>query len=94
MPGYRAVTRLDREPLVHTNHCLDPEARRLEAPRPPDLMQSSVERLATASDLLAKWVATGDPLTEQHMIDLTREPEVDLPALDPAPSQRDRPGPR
>lgn len=76
MPGYRAVTRVGREPLVHTNHCLDSEARQLEAPRPVDLMQSSVDRLATASDLLAKWVATGDALTAQHMIDLTREPEV------------------
>jgi isopenicillin-N N-acyltransferase like protein len=76
MPGYRAVTRMEREPLVHTNHCLDTEARRLEAPRPGDLMKSSVDRLATATDLLAKWVATGDALSVQHMIDLTREPEV------------------
>ena len=76
MPGYRAVTRMDREPLVHTNHCLDPEAQLLEAPRPGDLMKSSVDRLATATDLLAKWVATGDALSVQHMIDLTREPEV------------------
>jgi isopenicillin-N N-acyltransferase-like protein len=76
MPGYRAVIRVDREPLVHTNHCLDQEARRLEAPRPADLLESSVERLSTASDLLAKWVAAGDALTEQHLIDLTREPEV------------------
>ena len=76
MPGYRAVTRMEREPLVHTNHCLDAEARLLEAPRPGDLMKSSIDRLATASDLLDKWAATGDPLTENHMIDLTREPEV------------------
>jgi isopenicillin-N N-acyltransferase like protein len=76
MPGYRAVTRVDHEPLVHTNHCLDEEARRLEAHRPPDLLESSVERLSTASDLLAKWVATGEPLTEQNLIDLTREPEA------------------
>ena len=76
MPGYRAVTRMEREPLVHTNHCLDTEARSLEAPRPGDLTKSSVDRLATATDLLAKWVATGDALTVQHMIDLTREPEA------------------
>ncbi len=76
MPGYRAVTRLDREPLVHTNHCLDPEAQQLEAPRPADLMRSSVDRLATASDLLAKRVASGEALTTEHLIELTREPEV------------------
>jgi isopenicillin-N N-acyltransferase-like protein len=76
MPGYRAATTLAHDPLVHTNHCLDPEARRLEAPRPADLVQSSVDRLAMAADLLAKWVANGDALTPQHMIDLTREPEV------------------
>ena len=76
MPGYRAVTRLDREPLVHTNHCLDPEAQQLEAPRPEDLMRSSVDRLATASDLLAKRVASGEALTIENMIELTREPEV------------------
>jgi isopenicillin-N N-acyltransferase-like protein len=76
MPGYRAVTRMEREPLVHTNHCLDTEARSLEAPRPGDLTKSSVDRLATATDLLAKWAATGDALTVQHMIDLTREPEA------------------
>ena len=40
MPGYRAVTRMEREPVVHTNHCLDPEAQLLEAPRPADLMKS------------------------------------------------------
>jgi isopenicillin-N N-acyltransferase-like protein len=76
MPGYRAITRMDREPLVHTNHCLDPSARELEAPRPPDLLQSSIERLATATDLVSKWIATGDALTEQHLFDLTREPEA------------------
>jgi isopenicillin-N N-acyltransferase-like protein len=76
MPGYRALTRLELEPLVHTNHCLDPVARQYEAPRPGDLMQSSVERLAMATELLAKWAANGDPLTVQHMIEMTREPEV------------------
>lgn len=76
MPGYRAVTRMEREPLVHTNHCLDHEAQLLEAPRPGDLMKSSVDRLATATDLLAKWIAAGDDLSVEHMIDLTREPEV------------------
>ena len=76
MPGYRAVTDVNHEPLVHTNHCLNEEARRFEAPRPPDLLESSVERLSIASDLLAKWVATGDALTEHHLIDLTREAEA------------------
>jgi len=76
MPGYRAVTQVEREPLVHTNHCLDPGAREFEAPRPHDLMTSSIERLATASDLLAKWIVTGDSVTVEQLMDLTREPEV------------------
>ena len=76
MPGYRAVTTAgSRAPGPH-----QPLPRsggpRLEAPRPADLMQSSVERLATASDLLAKWVGDRRPLDRAAHDRPDREPEV------------------
>ena len=74
MPGYRAVTTLGHEPLVHTNHCLDDDARKLEAPRPLELQESSQARLIEATELLAKRVAGGDTITVHDLIDLTREP--------------------
>ena len=43
--------------------------QRLDCSRPPvpaDLMKSSVDRLATASDLLAKWVADRRSLDRNH----------------------------
>ena len=71
MPGHRAVTRLGDDPLVHTNHCLDPIARKAEAGRPPDLAASSEARLAKATELMkARSIAV------QDLIALTREPEA------------------
>ena len=72
MPGYRAVTKLDGRPLVHTNHCLDPEAKMREAIRPPDLQASSEARLETANRIL-------DGLGEigaADLIELMREPDA------------------
>jgi len=71
MVGYRAVTKLEDRPLVHTNHALDPEAQTLEAPRPADLMASSVARLARAEDLLDV-----REIGREALIALTREPDV------------------
>lgn len=48
MPTHRAVTRLADRPLVHTNHCLVPEAAAREAARAEGLVASSVQRLAVA----------------------------------------------
>ena len=53
MPGYRAVDKLEGELLIHTNHCLDTEAKQREAPRPPDLLASSQARLDRAGRMLA-----------------------------------------
>lgn len=57
MPGSRRVTRVDEEPYVHTNHCLDEETRAEEAERNPDSVLSSATRLdrglAAARDLEA-----------------------------------------
>jgi isopenicillin-N N-acyltransferase-like protein len=64
------VIKLETEPLVHTNHCLSPVTARLEAPRPSDLLASSESRLATATEMLKE-----RPLNEEHLMEMTREPE-------------------
>jgi isopenicillin-N N-acyltransferase-like protein len=71
MPSYHRVDRLEGEPLVHTNHCLHPETREREAPRPADLLASSVARLARASEILRE-----RPITVDLLIGMTREPEA------------------
>jgi isopenicillin-N N-acyltransferase-like protein len=75
MPGYRAVSALGPTPLVHTNHCLDSEAQKLEAPRPADLMESSVARRTMAETLLTRVAATG-PIGVDDLVSMTREPSV------------------
>ena len=72
MPGYRAVTKLEDRPLVHTNHCLDSEAQMHEATRPRDLQASSEARLQTATRILG---ALND-VSETDLMALTREPNV------------------
>ncbi len=71
MPDHRAVSKLDEDVLVHTNHCLDPEARRHEADKPPELMASSVARLHRAAKLLAK-----RPLDEADLMAVTGDGEA------------------
>ena len=53
MPTATHVTRLEREPLVHTNHCIASATSEVEGARPVDLEESSRLRLAHASQLLA-----------------------------------------
>lgn len=69
MPGYRAVTKLEDKPLVHTNHCLDLEAQALEAIRPVDLQASSEARLETATRMLGGLRT----IEESDLVALTRE---------------------
>lgn len=76
MPGYRAVTKLGSRPLVHTNHCFDPDAQRLEALRPADLTASSRARFGAATDLLNEVIASSRPIGVDELIALTREPKV------------------
>ncbi len=52
MPQGSAVRELGQEPLVHTNHCLDPKSVQYEAEKPPALMASSQARLDRAKELL------------------------------------------
>jgi isopenicillin-N N-acyltransferase-like protein len=70
MPGCRTVTKLEASPLVHTNHCLDSDARREEVERPPELLASSEARLRRARELLAG----SDPVTLDRLVALTRDP--------------------
>jgi isopenicillin-N N-acyltransferase-like protein len=70
MPDCRTVTKLEDAPLLHTNHCLDAEARREEAERPPELLASSEGRLQRADELLAGV----DAIDVDRLIALTRDP--------------------
>jgi isopenicillin-N N-acyltransferase-like protein len=58
MPTERVVTSLGERPLLHTNHCVAPTTQLVEAARDPELANSSTQRLAEASDLLAGGVVT------------------------------------
>ena len=71
MPTHTTVTWLGAEPLVHTNHVLDPEGRLREGPRPEMLQTSSYDRLARAVALCRAPVLDFDAMTA-----LTRDPVV------------------
>lgn len=67
MPTASHVSSLDDEVLIHTNHCLFPGTRPVEAPRPPDLLESTHRRLSEAADLLDT-----RPVTEAALMEMTR----------------------
>jgi isopenicillin-N N-acyltransferase like protein len=68
MPTACHVEELGTAPLAHTNHCLMPATRAVEAPRPSDLQASSEARLAQAPELL------GDrPVSPEALMALTRD---------------------
>jgi isopenicillin-N N-acyltransferase-like protein len=69
MPGGCHVEELDALPLLHTNHCLHPDTKRLEARKAEPLLQSSVQRLSRARELLAD----ERPITAERLIDFTRD---------------------
>jgi isopenicillin-N N-acyltransferase like protein len=68
MPSTCRIIEVDAEPYFHTNHCLTSEAAVYEAPRPPDLIESSERRLVDAAALL-----TGGPVSEQDLMAMTRD---------------------
>ncbi len=71
MPQGCAVRVLGEEPLIHTNHCLDPGSQAHEAKKPPALMASSEARLNRAKELLdVSEVQLGD------LMALTRDPQA------------------
>ncbi len=71
MPSHHVVTPLTEEPLIHTNHCLLPETLAFSQERPAAAQASSEARLDKAEELLAE-----RPLTIQHLIALTRDPDA------------------
>jgi len=71
MPSVRPVTPLGHDPLVHTNHALDPAAAAVHAPKEAGMMASSQARLRKATELLAD-----GPIDAARLIALTREPEA------------------
>jgi isopenicillin-N N-acyltransferase-like protein len=72
MPQGCRVERLAEEPLYHTNHCIDPEARRHEAERAPALIESSQARLRRAHELLDPQRA----ITPEILFEWTRDPRA------------------
>ena len=70
-PTTLAVTSLDGEPLVHTNHMLDPSTQAVEADRPVELVASSTARQRRAEELLE-----GSGLTEEDLMAVTRDDEA------------------
>ncbi|MBK8906189.1 MAG: hypothetical protein IPM53_33735 [Anaerolineaceae bacterium] len=71
MSSTQAVTPLNGEPLIHTNHCLLPETLRYSQERPAESQASSEARLGRAEELLGE-----RPLTIHHLIALTRDPDA------------------
>lgn len=71
MPGAIHARELDDAPLVHTNHCLAADTRRLEAEKAPALLQSSRARLARARELLSD---VGGEIGMDFLMELTRDP--------------------
>ena len=71
MPSARPVQALGAEPLVHTNHVIDPEALPYEGERFLELMANSRQRLGLATDLLNR---DDEPVDAERMMEVTREP--------------------
>ena len=71
MPSARPVQTLGAEPLVHTNHVIDPEALPYEGERFLELMANSRQRLGLATDLLS---SDDEPVDAERMMEVTREP--------------------
>jgi isopenicillin-N N-acyltransferase-like protein len=78
MATCHAVTLLNGQPLVHTNHCLADFTAAVEQERDADLQASSAARLADARGILAR----GDA-TPQSLMALTRDPRAICRTADP-----------
>jgi isopenicillin-N N-acyltransferase-like protein len=78
----RHVTPLDREPLVHTNHCLVPSTQAVERERAEASLVSSRRRLARATELLSQGTVTPERLqeitTDEPTICVAPEPPLHL----------------
>ncbi|NNF64573.1 MAG: hypothetical protein HKN07_09975 [Acidimicrobiia bacterium] len=70
-PTTSAVAPLGGDPLVHTNHMLDPSTQGVEAERPAELVASSTARHQRAEELLE-----GSGVTEEGLMALTRDDDA------------------
>lgn len=68
MPTERVVTPLGQVPIIHTNHCVAPTTRGVEAFRDESLTKSSHDRLTQASELLG-----GASVTVEDVMKLTAD---------------------
>ena len=71
MPSARPVQTLEADPLVHTNHVIDPAALPYEGERFHELMANSRLRQDLAEAMLA---GTGGPVDAERLMEVTREP--------------------
>lgn len=71
MPQGHSLRKLEEGPLVHTNHCLSPTTRALEATKAEALMDSSQARLQRALELLDR-----DEIGVEELMQITRDPEA------------------
>lgn len=71
MPGGHGIEELADTPLVHTNHCLYPETRGLQAEKARPLLDSSLRRLERGRQLLES-----RPISADFLIDFTRDAGV------------------
>ena len=71
MPQGCAIRELGDEPLVHTNHCLDPAMQKHQAEKAPALMASSQARLERACELL-----DGAQVDTAALMELTRDSQA------------------
>lgn len=62
MPSARPVETLAHDPIVHTNHAIDPVAMAVHAEKHPIQLDSSTRRLEHARELLADGVIDADRL--------------------------------
>ncbi|NHZ70058.1 MAG: hypothetical protein GWP18_00275 [Proteobacteria bacterium] len=63
-PTRHNVTRLNDVPVIHTNHCLAPNTREVEAERPAALERSSTDRASHARSVVASKSHTLEALIE------------------------------
>ncbi|HHO55050.1 MAG TPA: hypothetical protein ENK21_01570 [Trueperaceae bacterium] len=71
MPDKAIITKLETDAVIHTNHCLISETKKLERERTEESIESSTNRYNKASEILAK-----DNISLEDLQELTREPSA------------------
>ncbi len=71
MPSIRPVQKLASDPIVHTNHAIDPAADAVHAQKAAALLDSSTARLERGRELLADGVIDSD-----RLIAMTRDEQA------------------